>query len=160
MESVVCSKCFHTKPLKDYPKNKNTKTGYSTFCKECKNNYYKNYLNNKKACSDIKTRKYFEYKLFNIKEQDLKKFPEHECTLTVDDLMEIYLKHDRTCFYSRKQLKPGSRVNIFSKISFDRIDNTLPHTKENLQLTSVFMNMMRGELTNEQFQKILKEYDF
>ena len=159
MDLIVCNKCFHKKPLEDYPRNKNYKSGFSPFCKECKNTYYKTYLNNKKTGSDAKTRKYFEYKLFNLKEQDLKRFPDYESTLTVDDLMAIYMKYDKTCVYSRKQLKPGSRVNIYAKVSFDRIDNALPHTKENLQLTSVFMNMLRGELTSERFDKIIKEYD-
>lgn len=159
MSEFTCKKCFHKKPETDFHKNKKSKTGYNTMCKDCKNSLNKTYLTQKKVASNEKTRKYFEYKLVNMQEQDKRKFPDYVSILTVDDLINIYTKYNKTCIYSRKPLRIGSKVNIYAKVSFDRIDNNKPHEKDNLQLTSVFMNMFRGELTSEEFNNMLTKYD-
>lgn len=155
----TCDKCFNAKPPTEFHKNKNSKTGHYKTCKECKNQMNKQYTTNKKFVNEGKTRTYMGYKLANIIEQDKKRFPEHVNTLTIEDLIEVFVKYNKTCVYSRKVLKPGSKVNIYTKLSFDRIDNSIPHTKENLQLTSVFMNLMRGELTHDKFKQLIEKYD-
>jgi hypothetical protein len=159
MEELLCTKCNEIKPLNDFPNRKNGRSGKSWNCKKCTNEYYKTYKKNVSLSSDAKLTKYFNYKINIIKKQDKNKFPEFNNTLTVDDLLEVYKKYDGKCVYSRKKLKPGSKTNIYVKISFDRIDNSIPHTKENLQLTSVFMNMYRSDKNHEEFNDYIKSFE-
>jgi len=42
MESKSCSKCNNTKPLNEFVKHKNTKSGYGSQCKQCVREYNKN----------------------------------------------------------------------------------------------------------------------
>lgn len=154
MTELQCTKCLVTKPLNDFPNRKNGRYGKSWNCKKCTNEYYKNYKKN--INTDEKLIKYFSYKIHLIKKQDKNKFPEYE--LTTDDLLEIYKRYEGKCTYSGKKLKCGSKVNIYAKISFDRIDNSKPHTKENLQLTSVFMNMFRNNRSDEEFRELINNH--
>lgn len=158
MEEFLCKKCYEKKPLTEFPNKKGGRGGKSWSCKVCTREYYKNYKIKVKVDSDEKLKKYFGYKLSMIRRQDRNKFPEHENELSIDDLLEIYKRCKGRCVYSNKKLKCGSAASIYAKISFDRIDNDIPHTKENLQLTSVFMNMTRGEMTDQEFRNYINEH--
>ena len=157
MEELLCTKCKEYKPFDNFPNRKNGRNGKSWNCKECTNKYYKEYKKTKKDNTDEELVKYFRYKLLKIRQQDKNKFPDYDNTLNVNDLLEIYKKYNGTCVYSKKKLYSGSKTNIYKKISFDRIDNNLPHMKDNLQLTSVFMNMFRGNRTHEEFLKFIAD---
>lgn len=150
-----CNACNIVKNLSEFAKSSSVKSGYGAKCKECYNEYHKNYKLRVKATNDYKLRNYLKNKLENIKRQDKRKFPEHDFNLTLEDLLEIYNKYNGICVYSGKLLKPGSRVNIYAKISFDRIDNDLPHTKDNLQLVSVHMNLIKGSKKSADFARIV-----
>lgn len=152
-----CNKCFEKKKLIDFVKCKKSKDGYAGYCKGCKNKYHRDYNKNRKNIVDKKLYTYLKFKLDSIKSQDYRKFPEHISELTEEDLVEIYNKYGGECVYTKQKLKPGSKVNIYKKISYDRIDNTLPHTKENLQLTSQFANIWRGNKSHEEFSKLFEE---
>lgn len=151
----TCNQCGILKALDEFPNNPKMVDGKLNKCRSCMNEYYKRYNksrstknqdNNQKAISN-----YLKYKLYNIIKQDKVKFPNHENTLTVQDLIDIYNKHEGICVYSGVKLKANKKASIYKKISFDRIDNNYPHVKENLQLTSVFMNLFRGNRTHEEF---------
>jgi len=156
MEYQTCSKCGAFKVLSEFSNKKRRANGKSETCKECTNKYFREYKKNTKLIEDGKLIKYFGYKVNMIKKQDSNKFPEYENTLTPNDLLSIYKKYNGRCVYSNKLLKNGSKVSIYAKISFDRIDNEKPHSVENLQLTSVFMNMMRGANTDQSFREYIK----
>lgn len=159
MEQLLCTKCNEMKPLNDFPNRKNGRNGKSWNCKNCTNEYYKNYKKNASLNSDANLIKYFNYKINIIKQQDKNKFPDYISSLTVEDLLEVYKKYDGRCVYSRKKLKPGSKANIYVKISFDRIDNSKPHEKDNLQLASVFMNMYRSDKSHQEFNNYIKSFE-
>lgn len=154
-ETKKCSQCGEEKDVATFSKNPKLKSGYASKCKKCSNEYFKIYKRNTKNSKNASLRKYLVFKLENIKKQDNRKFPNHEFTLTVDDLVDICNKFEMTCVYSNKKLKAGCKVNIYSKISFDRVDNDLPHTKDNLQLTSQYMNYLRGNMTHIDFYNLL-----
>lgn len=152
-----CTKCFEVKDITEYHNLKGGPGGKNKVCKKCVNNYNKECRKQMKADQrDAKLMKYFSYKITLIKKQDQAKFPEYVNTLTVEDLLDVYKKHDGTCTYSNKRLESSSNASIYNKVSFDRIDNNLPHEKSNLQLTSVFMNMMRGNRTDTEFREYIK----
>lgn len=155
--SKTCTQCQTRKSLEEYPKNSKMVDGRLNKCRTCMNAYYKEYNKNRsnKGINDDALTKYLKYKLINIVKQDQNKFPEHECKLTIEDLKEIFYNYKGTCTYSNQKLVVGKKTSIYKKISFDRIDNNLPHLKENLQLTSQFMNMLRGNKTDEEFRNEL-----
>lgn len=153
---LICTKCNVLKPLNDFPNRKNGRGGKSYNCKQCTNEYYKNYKKTTKIIADDKLLKYFNYKVQMIKKQDKNRFPEYQNDLTPDDLLEVYKKYKGTCVYSNKKLRCGSGCSIYAKISFDRIDNSKPHSKDNLQLTSLFMNMQRGDKSHDEFMSYIK----
>lgn len=155
MPEKVCRKCNESKDHKEFYNRKQSNDGKDYNCKKCTDNYHKNYLLVNKKSDDVKLKDYLNYKLLNIKRQDKNKFPEYESNLTVEDLIEVYKKYKGVCVYSGKKLKPGSKANIYVKISFDRLDNSKPHEKDNLQLTSVFMNMFKGSRTHEEFLDLI-----
>lgn len=156
---IRCRKCKEEKRDTEFHNNKGTKTGKDLFCKPCRNESNAKSKKLASAKKDEKLKKYLTYKLALIVEQDRKRFPDYTSTLTVDDLYDIYYIYKGRCIYSRKLLKPGNKINIYAKISYDRINNDLPHTRDNLQLTSVFMNMMRSDRSRESFEKFIAEFD-
>lgn len=157
--SKVCIKCNIDKNLDEYSNNNKMVDGKINKCKDCMKQYYKEYNKSrstkKTEVSQKSLNNYLKYKLYNIIKQDKTKFPNHENTLTISDLAEIYNKFDGTCVYSNVKLSPNKKASIYKKVSFDRIDNNLPHIKENLQLTSVFMNLFRGSKKHEEFMEEL-----
>lgn len=156
MSEQQCTKCLVVKPLNDFPNLKNGRNGKGWNCKECTNNYHRAYKKSTKIITDEQLMKYFIYKIQIIKKQDSNKFPDYQNVLTAEDLLEVYKKYKGVCTYSNKKLKSGSKASVYNKISFDRIDNDVPHEKDNLQLTSVFMNMMRGNKTDSEFREYIK----
>ncbi len=152
-----CKACSTFKPKSDFPTAKNCKSGFRSKCRDCNNEYFRSYNKAGRIAADERTKKYFEVKLKNIKEQDERKFPEYVNTLTVEDMIEIFKFHNGKCVYSGKKLDSKGRGNIFNTVSFDRIDNNLPHEKGNLQLTSIFMNLQRGNTPHDEF-KLRMEY--
>jgi len=157
--SKVCIQCNTNKSLDEFSNNSKMVDGKINKCKTCMNQYYKEYNKSRSTKKQEVNQKsltnYLKYKLYNIIRQDKAKFPNHENTLTIEDLIDIYNKYDGVCVYSNVKLKPNKNANIYKKVSFDRIDNNYPHIKENLQLTSVYMNIFRGKRTHEEFMEEL-----
>jgi hypothetical protein len=147
----VCIDCNIEKDESEFTKNK---TGYRNKCKKCYNLYQREYAKNTKVANNKKLLTYLAHKLINIKNQDLKRFPDEDYELTVDDLLNIYKLQNGKCIYSNSKLRPGSDVSIYKKISFDRIDNSLPHIKTNLVMSSLFMNHFRA---NMEFSKFMEK---
>lgn len=145
----LCSDCNIKKDPSEFSKNK---TGYKNKCKKCYNAYQKNYYNKTKMNANKKLVNYLTYKLKNIKNQDLQRFNVSN-DLTLDDLLSVYNSQNGVCIYSNSKLRPGSDVSIYKKISFDRIDNDLPHTRSNIVMCSLFMNRLRS---NTLFSKFIE----
>lgn len=154
--SKPCKTCEKEYPLTDFSICKTTIDGRHNKCRLCRNTYQRTYIQGKKSDTDKGLAEYFTIKLDNIKKQDLRKFPDYVSLLTVEDLFAIYNAHSRTCIYSKT--KVGIAKSIYERASFDRIDNDKPHSKDNLQLTSVFMNMTRGSKTHEEFMTIINSH--
>jgi len=152
-----CKECDQLKELDEFPKNNKLLTGYGGKCKDCMNAYYRDRKHKNKYDDVSRLMKYFSYKLENIKKQDERKFPDHKFDLTVDDLKAIHDRQNGYCIYSNAKLNYKKTTSIYKKISFDRIDNTKPHTKMNLQMTSVFMNTYRGDMSDDEFRDKLDQ---
>ncbi len=151
--SKLCKDCKIEKKLSDFTKNARSKDGLTAACKLCNNIYQRQYYSkkNNKLPDNKSLREYLKYKIEYIRDQDNTKFPDHEFCLTIDDLEDLYESGNGTCKYSGVKLGFMKSTPIYKKLSYDRIDNDLPHIKDNLQITSQFMNMLRGSKTHESF---------
>lgn len=70
----TCIRCGQEKPLSDFTKNKRTKDGYTSHCKECHKKYY--YLNKEKKTSTIKDAPKIEESIIKeCKEHSLENIP-------------------------------------------------------------------------------------
>lgn len=159
-ETQTCRVCNETKPLTEFCADKRELSGRNKRCKKCFNLYRKG-----KYCAKVVEpksaalmRSYFARKLENMIDQDAKKFPNYKSDLTIDILINIYNNAGGRCTYSGEKLFAYGTKSVFNTVSFDRIDNNLPHCKENLQLTSIYFNRLRGDLLHEEFAKYWKYY--
>ncbi len=98
-------------------------------------------------------------RLRSMRKKDLNKF-KHKLKLTREDLLEIY---NRTYNKRKKQhiceaIKTISLTTISGPnvISFDRIDNTKPHTKENLKCVCWAVNRARSDNNSKFLFKVAK----
>ena len=126
-----CFKCKEVKELSDnnFHKNKNRPLGFEYKCKTCakqrKDRRVKRYSNLTKEQKDkhyelgVKYRATLKGKAISLinayKKEDKRK--NRECTLTQEDVFNVYQKPCTYCGY------PST--------GFDRIDNSIGHTKEN-----------------------------
>lgn len=151
----TCKGCSKDKELEDFPKNSKLRDGRGNKCKTCMNEYHRERKKRTNIETDEGLTTYLGYKIANIQKQDARKFPEHAFDLTVQDLRDIYFRQNKRCIYSNSKLSYGRNTSIYKKISFDRINNDLPHTKTNLQMTSIYMNMFRNNKTDEEFRELI-----
>ncbi len=78
-------------------------------------------------------------------------------TVTVQDLEDLWVAQDGKCCWSGAPLN-AHRRSIW-KVSLDRIDCSAGYTKENVQLSSWFMNRARGNLSVEEFKQALSVFN-
>lgn len=150
-----CATCETSKNETEFAKSKKSRDGYTNKCKDCTNAYTRERYKKLNVQENEQLTRYLTNKLNYIKDQDAKKFPKHEFNLTVDDLKDIYLRQEGRCIYSNSKLGHGKDVSIYERISYDRLNNDLPHIKSNLQMTSVYMNMFKGKKTDEEFRILI-----
>ena len=74
----VCSKCDISKPLEDFPKNKNKKLGRAYSCKTCRKNYYnenkKRILEKKKIDYNSEIKKIYNKEYYKNNTEKLKTY--------------------------------------------------------------------------------------
>jgi hypothetical protein len=94
----------------------------------------------------------FKYLLRKIQSNSRRK----NCSLTIDDLKEVWINQKGICPYTKIQLKlPVSSSNPNPDISYmmasvDRIDSSKPYIKDNIQFVSRNINYAKNTLTHDQ----------
>ncbi len=71
--------------------------------------------------------------------------------LTVAFVHEMWVKQDKCCFYSGRQISFAN-----STASIDRLDSTLPYTMDNVVLVHKLVNKMKLGRTHEQFVDLMR----
>tara|TARA_R110002049_G_scaffold28977_3_gene98672 strand:+ start:15684 stop:17717 length:2034 start_codon:yes stop_codon:yes gene_type:complete len=84
---------------------------------------------------------------------DNKKFGSNGSTITKNELLDLIKNQNNKCKFSGVELQWLRDAPGLVKASIDRIDNDLPHTKENCQLVVMYMNIRRGALTVEEYKE-------
>jgi len=60
METKICKKCGHPKPIKDFHKSSRSKDGYNYKCKLCRKECSEVYYSKNKETISLKSKKYYE----------------------------------------------------------------------------------------------------
>ena len=97
---------------------------------------------------------------FSIFRKHLRKIKTRDigCTVTLEELLEIWNKQQGKCIYSKVQLQASSNTvsnNQIYTLSIDRIDSSKGYTKDNIQFISIAMNHMKNNMTHTETLKLL-----
>lgn len=162
-EIVVCLTC-KKEFLKDSSEVKrNKKKGRDIYCSlQCFGKGKKNRENLEKVRpKDISqlnpSNRLDEYSIFrpHLKRAKTRK---HICTLTLEEMKEIWDKQKGICVYSKVKLEkanPKKQNNPIYTISLDRIDSKKGYTKDNIQFISVAMNRLKNTMSDKDMVEIL-----
>lgn len=166
-ETKKCTKCGRELPLSKFAKNKVKKDGYNCWCKECQNQYNKQYRqehiqkaieyakqyrqNNKEYYKEY-DKKYrstpmgrASYLVGGYRKSD-KDANRGECTLTAKWIIDnIFTSKCHWC-----------DETDWNKLGCDRIDNDKPHTPDNVNPCCDDCNKKRGKKTYEEFLELIK----
>ena len=102
------------------------------------------------------SRSWFSAKINNAKKSSENKGNNREISITFEEVYEVAERQNFRCVYTSEKLtfhKPSTR-NEKPTASIDRIDNTKGYTKDNIQLTTSEVNLMRGALTHDRFLEL------
>ena len=162
-----CTVCKINKPFTSFYKNKATRTGYRTMCKDCagvrsKERYATDSTYRKKRCSDSRlyaannkdkvtqrkityiSNNYESFLLISSKRRA--KITNVEHTISKEDIIIPdncpYLDTPLTRIHGQGQLPTNA--------SIDRVDNSNGYIKGNIQIISRLANTMKNHATEEQ----------
>ena len=158
-ETKICTKCGRELPLSEFHKNKNKKDSLDAWCKECKKQCYAEH----RAERIEKMKQWRTDNAEHIKEYDKQRHAEWYATLEgyaycvrsrnlhidrekgrcgkdEDPLpsLEYYIE----CFAEGIDYYDGKQYP-FNEMGFDRIDNSKPHTIDNIVVATTFHNKDR-----------------
>ena len=160
-ETKVCRKCGTEKPISEFGVSGKHDGKHKKDCKKCNAAYLKQnrlqnverarerdriwaaknrdriHTKNKKRYENLSLEKKLKV-LVTCASKDRRKIP---CSLTVDDLLEIWDKQQGRCVYTDLPLtSKGYQINT---VSLDRIDSKGVYEKNNVQLVGVAINRMK-----------------
>lgn len=152
MGKKVCKVCGRELPLSEFYKAKGYKDGHKNECKECCLEQQKQYRqDNREAIAEQKKQYYSTpngraYHLVYRYSQSDKEHNRGECTITPQWVIDsIFTQPCHWCGESD-----------WTKLGCDRIDNSKPHTPDNVLPCCEECNAKRGRMTYEEFLKLKK----
>lgn len=80
-----------------------------------------------------------------------------EFKITIEDLLEIWLKQNKECYYTGVKLSlpnKSSNKNLTNQASIDPIDSNLGYTKSNIQFVDKDVNFLKFDLSEPKFLEI------
>lgn len=121
---------------------------HGKICKECdqkyaKKRYYKNNHIDPNFTTTIK-----------LKYKDTKsraRYRNIDFSINLEDIINQYNLQNGLCYYTKQQL--GLFKNKYDLLSIDRIDSNKGYTKDNIVLCLYIINVMKNQLTTEEFLK-------
>jgi hypothetical protein len=160
-----CGKQF----LKDKSEiDRNLKIGRKNYCsRSCVGkvhsehllNYVDLYKDNLINFSDNKRDKYTGFRRYMAKAKSRDK----ECNITLDDLLEQWVKQNGICIYSGVKLNhPQKKGSSITTASLDRIDSKKGYIKDNIQFISIACNYAKNNMTHEDmltFCKLISNFN-
>ena len=178
METKICKKCGRELPLSEFYKHEKHKDGHRNECKECNLQRQKQYREGNKETIAERKKKYYQDNKETLVERKKKYYQDNKETLVEQkkqyhqttmgravNLVSTYRQNDKK--YNRGECTLTAQWmvdNIFSgqkcifcgesdwtKLGCDRIDNTKPHTPDNVNPCCDKCNAKRGKKEFEEF---------
>lgn len=145
-----CRSCQTTKEVSKFHADKSNKDGLQIYCAVCK-----------VRALNMSSSKFeaFVDKLFT----DLKKNATKRniaVKIKLSDILDLYKEQNGRCVYTDILMthdripKENSRLTNPHNISVDRIDSTCPYTKTNIQLVCVIVNLIKYDMTENDFLNV------
>lgn len=147
-KAKACSTCKQNKSITEFTANKNQKTGYMSYCKDCNNKRNKVYRKGpttlERACKRI-----FSYLQRRVRQKSL------ELDFDFYFLIELYTQQNGKCKYTGDDLEvsAGSKKTL----SVDRIDSSKGYVKTNVVLTTWEVNNCKQDLSLIEFVNLCKK---
>ena len=162
-QNILCEQCGTTFEKLTKEVNRSIKLGRKQFCSiSCSKKESSNLEHlNKIRCQDTTHLKPDNRKdEFTIFRKHFRKIKTRDtgCTLTLEELLEIWNKQQGKCVYSKVQLQASnykSSNNQIYTLSIDRIDSSKGYTKDNIQFISIAMNHMKNNMTHKETLELL-----
>jgi len=171
-----CSRCKVEKPFDDFYRDWNMTSGYTSACKQCRNEYLKSYRktnSGKKVVAAIEAKsnqknkhkpsrkaaqkrnyaRYIEKSPRFILYMNLKNALQRRPTenpVTLDQLMKMWSDQNGQCAVSGVQMTWNRGTILPSSISLDRIDSNVGYEVGNVRLICYQVNTFKGRWTDEQ----------
>ena len=162
-QNILCEQCGTTFEKLTKEVNRSIKLGRKQFCSiSCSKKESSNLEHlNKIRCQDTTHLKPDNRKdEFTIFRKHFRKIKTRDigCTVTLEELLEIWNKQQGKCIYSKVQLQASSNTvsnNQIYTLSIDRIDSSKGYTKDNIQFISIAMNHMKNNMTHKETLELL-----
>lgn len=153
MNSYKCKECNVVKDKDEYrPSTRHTK-GFTSVCKECQSKKNKEARLRKNEVINKNIDMYLTVKMRNMRKYDRKFGVEVFTTPTLEELKELINSQNNKCCYTGVELQWRLDADMYTKGSFDRIDTKYGHEIDNLVVSSVHANMLRGPMSRNEFIK-------
>lgn len=140
----ICAKCGARKStLTDFFRHSSTQDGFHSWCKLCC----------KEGSERSREKKYstFEGRITTFLRTCAKSAEKrgHKCTITRQDLIDLWLSQDGLCYYSDlpMEIKPAESTSV----SVERLDSNVGYTRENTVLCCNAINRMKSDFTVDEF---------
>ena len=148
-----CIDCKVEKDNSQYKVSSRHSRGFTLRCNECVSikNKLARLKKNEKINNELDL--YLEVKMRNMRKYDRKFGIEVFNFPTVDDLKQLINQQKNRCYYTGVELQWRLDADIYHKGSFDRIDTRFGHEPDNLLVSSVNANLMRGPMSKDEFIK-------
>lgn len=98
--------------------------------------------------------KYFYNKSQELQRRSLIK--NLECDITYKDLIEIFEKQKKLCYYTGLEITPVKKEKSFDTLSFDRKDSNKGYTKDNIVICLLCINYLKSNFKIEDIKYIFK----
>lgn len=161
--TLVCCKCkkSYKKDLSEYVRNQ--RLGRQNYCSlSCTGDINKIPLD-KRSKYDISQHsnnqidKYTKFRFyFKVMGNDNRK----DCNITYEELEEVWNNQKGICPYSNISLTLSTHTSkdslFYRRASIDRIDSSLPYTKDNVEFVSLAINLMKNKYSKKDTLNFIK----
>lgn len=148
---MKCKTCNIDKSLDCFQKGVRNYNTWNTKCYACMN--IKRAINRQEWSKNAPIKEILEELLKAAKRRGKQK-EKYKCTITLDELYDIYIKQSGKCYISGRLMQTD--VGSPDRISLDRIDSNKGYTKENVALACVKVNIMKLDTNLDVFAKYIK----
>ena len=158
MVNKQCCHCHEIKPVDDFGHNRSKKNGHQEYCLSCAKyyrSYWRRYPNHDPEAVKLyrasPQNKYYQIK-YRATQDGI------PITFTRSEFVTWFENQDKICFYCKTSLNPFLHHKL-NGLTIDRRDNDKGYALDNIALSCVRCNMIKGSwFTEKQMLEIAEKY--